>query len=128
MTITRSPFASVCSTGFGNCTERGDAGGGGVACGVCALATNGNTRRTPSATRRSARLKTNPVLFNLPVLLARLQTVAILRTVVARLLRSLGQVIQNQPISIGEIFLHHSLYVCRGYGLQSREISIHAIG
>src|SRR6266850_3698146 len=116
MTIRRNPFASVCSTGFGNCTERGGAGGGGVACGVCALATNGNTRRAPIATKRSARLKTNPVLFTLPALLARLQTVVILRTVVARL-RSFGQVIQNQPVSIGKIFLHHSLYVCRSYSL-----------
>src|ERR1044072_9325565 len=37
MTITRNPFGSVCSTGLGKVPERGAAGGGGVACGVCAL-------------------------------------------------------------------------------------------
>src|SRR6185369_10039364 len=34
--MTRKPFGSVSSTGFGNATERGGAGGGGVPCGVCA--------------------------------------------------------------------------------------------
>jgi hypothetical protein len=34
ITMTRKPFANVLSNGFGNWTERGVAGGGGVACGV----------------------------------------------------------------------------------------------
>src|ERR1043165_3319488 len=50
ITITRSPFGRVCSTGFGNATERGWAGGGGVACGVCAL--------MPSAQHNKATNKT----------------------------------------------------------------------
>src|SRR5215204_4131713 len=37
ITITRNPFGRVCSIGLGNVPERVGAGGGGVACGVCAL-------------------------------------------------------------------------------------------
>src|SRR2546427_5050190 len=55
MTITRKPFASVFSAGLGNCGERGVAGGGGVACGVCALMTAHMLRRVASATRQSIR-------------------------------------------------------------------------
>src|SRR5215510_8670659 len=47
-TITRKPFERVSSTGFGNATERGDAGGGGVACGVWAL-----TQRAPRTHRNA---------------------------------------------------------------------------
>src|SRR5215218_7152999 len=59
MTITRNPFGRVCSTGLGNVPERVDAGGGGVACGVCALTNPAQTKhsRTVLAQRRKGAKK-----------------------------------------------------------------------
>src|SRR5215203_5809814 len=57
ITITRNPFGRVCSTGLGNVPERVGAGGGGVACGVCALtipAQSKQSSRNVCAQRRKA--------------------------------------------------------------------------
>src|SRR5687768_635216 len=69
MTITRRPFASVLSTGFGKVTDRGGAGGGGVACGVCAETLED---KLPNASTRitMADLKKVPSLISLTSLLA----------------------------------------------------------
>src|SRR5262249_25223601 len=68
-TITRSPFANVCSEGLGNVAERGAAGGGGVACGVWP--------RTPTGRRNKQRPMTRLILM-LPSLLLHVEVVSIL--------------------------------------------------
>ena len=65
--ITRKPFASVFSTGFGNSTERGTAGGGGVACGVCAKVQNANNISASVASAKFMRV----LVFILLILLWR---------------------------------------------------------
>src|SRR5215207_6250035 len=92
ITITRNPFGSVCSTGLGNTPERGAAGGGGVACGVCALTSSASDNKR----NRAGRLRSN--CFMLSALLC------------CRLHR-FGQIVQNQTIRISEILFHHALNV-----------------
>src|SRR2546423_15033587 len=64
-TITRRPFASVFSTGFGNVAERGAAGGGGVACAVadCACVLAGTRRAINNDSELSATLRVIFVLI-----------------------------------------------------------------
>src|SRR5690349_6159350 len=111
MTITRRPLGRVCSAGLGNVTERGCAGGGGVACGVCAWTTeSAQTKRMMLTQRRKS---------------AKEKRVAILSTLLCRL-RRLGQVIQNQTIRVSEILLHHTLNVCGCDRLQAFKVGIHS--
>src|SRR6185369_8640799 len=127
MTITRSPLGSVSSTGFGNVPERGGAGGGGVACGVCARTTPQSmaakksrlTQRRSGATpagfqvgsvaplRRCGRKFFSLFITSLPALLCRFR-----------------QVVQHQTVRVSEILLHHPLNISRRDGLQSLEICI----
>src|ERR1043166_540015 len=92
-TITRKPFERVCSTGFGNVTERGCAGGGGVACGVWAIPVL--TQRTQRIAQRAAEKKSLRIIL------------------LALLLRSFREIVQNESIRIREIFLHNALNVSR---------------
>src|SRR5689334_19003510 len=97
MTITRKPFERVSSTGFGNVTERGGAGGGGVACGVCP-----RLILTKETQRVAQRAEEKNIFRNI---------------LLALLLRSFRQVVQNKSIRIREIFFHDTLNVSRRHGL-----------
>src|SRR5262245_52471004 len=103
-TITRRPFGSVCSTGFGNVPERGGAGSGGVACGVCATAKTGRSVSSD---------KLNKSRFMLSASLLRL--------------RGFRQVVQNEPVVLCKVFLHHSLNIGGSHRFQTPEIGIDAL-
>src|SRR5215213_6133256 len=130
MTITRNPLGSVCSTGLGNVPERGGAGGGGVACGVCALTNPAERTQNSSAVfaerrkqeKEDAKANLSLRSFLPPLRLCGKNTFAIM--LLTLLLRRFRQVVQNQSIRIREVFLHHALYVGGCHSLQPIEIGI----
>src|ERR1051326_1044411 len=107
-TITRKPFERVSSTGFGNVTERGEAGGGGVACGACARPFL--TQRTLRVAQRAAEKKILRIML------------------LALLLRRFRQVVQNKSIRIREVLFHNALNVLCGHCLEPREIRVNPSG
>src|SRR5215210_550870 len=110
ITITRNPFGRVCSTGLGNVPERVGAGGGGVACGVCALTIPAQRKQSSrnvctqrrKAAKEDAKENLNSSLRSFSAALrlsARSSFTERLRIrLLTLLLRRFRQIVQNQPV------------------------------